>query len=1002
MEKDLCTAFDAFLSPNDEARVEAERFIINMVHENPELYIALFDIYYNSSIDIHKKLSLIIVNYIIRTNFEAISPNLPIFSQNLRLLIIDSDNQDFYRHQSEIVIRIAFAKDDFWEDFPTYLTLYQEYPKLQSFCVFLYVVCCNIERISLQYGPLFNELDHEITLIGLQEHQDPDIKINTIAHITKKISKCNDDTVLQQYQEQSDLICQIAAESADNMDILHFERLWSQFYRLQPRYLDQLFDIALKLLETKELGPSCQMKLLNILISDYLKLTPENLETIINTYFTAQMSVGDIDFNDKIFINLSKVDFIQSYERFKNILLIFLTSNDEYQQYIGLHMINGFVNTYMCHINSIISDLIDFSLQIAPNSIENFQIVTNFLVNYLNFNKLSYEDTEKINNLLYELLTNSSNIDYHYLGAKISQKTGPNPVYFDRFIESFEKIQLDSLPIYFSLLLNLHSVENDMTDEKYDRFFEFLIGIFESSCQKTNELWQQNIENDENEENDEKLDECFDSVILRNTCSNLLCLFSIFNPGRFPEYFEKTIQCFIDLLEKDDMRDIYCDYFSLDDIKSDFTRIFKINTMNFVEILKNSYNVISTAIGIEEIQHILLEIDDSNYTEKDEFYEEFNCFKKEILVTKKRMPIDEIIYNTEIILLPMSMWIYKENNPEIFDQFINLVSYLFRFTKSSHELIILLTRILKRVVKPKRVMYNNENEWYSQICCKTVDNMKIFITEILPSVNIGTHCQSFEAYCNLMKFFMYSEDSFGHDFLNNIILPFYKTFCESSEIGLLNLFSKMIDINYCNEEEIAIMLQIVGAIIERESFYLDPRPALFNLITKISAITNDDTDPFFLFAVQTFTNIKDEPLLFDTKIASANFLLTMLNKNQEKFQEEIFPLLPDIFFVFPCKKFANNFFAEMQKFLNGNEESFTKELYELFIATLAKYLAYQSNPVAIFEFDPSFNVELLKMFGHLLETYFQRFQIDGGLEEFLNVLLPGHPFSIQYILSLQS
>lgn len=264
----------------------------------------------------------------------------------------------------------------------------------------------------------------------------------------------------------------------------------------------------------------------------------------------------------------------------------------------------------------------------------------------------------------------------------------------------------------------------------------------------------------------------------------------------------------------------------------------------------------------------------------------------------------------------------------------------------------------------------------------------------------GTFLQSFEAYCNLMKIFIYSKENYGHAFLSHIILPFYRNFSESSEISILNLFSKMIDYKYCNEEEVAKMIEIVNAIIERGEFYLDARPALFNLITKISTISDDAVDHFLPFAKQTFIKVKDEPLLLETKVASANFLLTMLNKKQEEFQEDdINSLLNEILAVFPCKKFAKEFFVEMKNFLSVNEKSFTRESYDIYIAALSRYLSYQNNAAIIFDFDESLNDELVEMFENLLSTYYQKFNVECGLEGLLNRFLPDHPLSIQYILS---
>lgn len=592
-------------------------------------------------------------------------------------------------------------------------------PNLEIFCIDLYINSYSNKIIFSKYRQIFNELDNTITFVGLQ-HKNIDTKIYTIRHIIKNISKSKNDAVFQYYKEQFNQILQITKESADNMDAQQFETLWSIFYILPPKYLHELFDISFGLLETRKFPPNCQMKLLNIILTDYMKINPMYLEEIITLYFTAQASVEDIDFMNQIFINLSRVDFAQSYELFKTNILSLLESTNEYQQYIGLFMINDFINTYMFYINSEISTIIHCTLQIEPFTIENFKLISNYLVDYLNFNKISYKDAENIYCGILELFVNSASTDFLYQAYKISQKIGPNPIYFDGFIESFDKVQFDSLPIYFSLLLNLYSVENDMSDQKYEPFFEFLTQNFELGCQKLDELWPQL---EEDWRNGELLEQCHQFALLRNTSSNLLYLFSIFNPCRFSGCFEITNQCFIDILRKEYLKEVDDDNFGLSEINKDFARVFKIiKSTNYVDILKDFYRDICNADNDDDIKHIFIEMDNSGYTERSEFWDRF----KDIVKSFRSMTKDEIVYFTNETILPISKWLYKENNQKLHNCFINLILCLFHYSKISYELPIYFTRIIKRIVKPKRVIYNEENEWYSVYCVKIVKCMKLF------------------------------------------------------------------------------------------------------------------------------------------------------------------------------------------------------------------------------------------------------------------------------------
>lgn len=59
----------------------------------------------------------------------------------------------------------------------------------------------------------------------------------------------------------------------------------------------------------------------------------------------------------------------------------------------------------------------------------------------------------------------------------------------------------------------------------------------------------------------------------------------------------------------------------------------------------------------------------------------------------------------------------------------------------------------------------------------------------------------------------------------------------------------------------------------------------------------------------------------------------------------------------------------MKIFIDRNENSFSKDVYELFIITFTRYLSYQENAPFVFKFNIDLHNELIEIFGKLLEIY---------------------------------
>ena len=1018
--EEVCLAFDHSLLKDQEARGNAESFIEEQINENADFYQILFNIFNSSTNAKHKKQSLIYMKIIILDNFKFIKNSLQQFSEQLYEIISNSQDSEFFELEVQIALKtallISLEIKEPWSLLEQLIVLYRENENFFSFCIYLYFFCFNDLNISKYYKKFFREIECEITLLGLK-HDNAEVIIASASHIITCILNSNDESVLKQYEEHYAIIFELA-ENSDCLDEDDFILFWSKIKKIPINHIEKFFDLAISLLSKNEkLNENQKMALLRVLIKNWPIIKErhqKNLEDFINLYFELQSNIEDIDYDPSIFSNFSKIDFNESYEPFMNNIQEFLKDGNEIIQFKGLVMLREFTRVFFSKFNSEISQFINLSLTIIEKTVEHFDWAAAFICEYLEHNKLSYKNEEILHGLAYKCIINSQEEIISYDSYLICKKLEPNPIYFDEFIEAFmsNKIQLEKVPFVLCLLVNLYSPENNLTNEKYEPFIGALCDLINEHSKEFQEIYNEfnefneflkkikkKTEEEEEEEEYEKLirDKLYQSAVHLISISNILLLFSLSNPNKYSENIKSAIQCFIDFSLNDEVREIGKKNTAniIPDIKNNFTQIFKINKIIMIEYLKYQYEQISKIEDIEKLNHILIECEGDNFVATNKYVENF-------VVTYEKnegysnMEINQfIIDDLYFTILPISKWLYRIQDDEIQNKFIKTLYFYVKISGRSYELFIYSTKILKRLAKPERI----NSEKYNQMCSGFNKMMTDFSERSIPKIQPMTYCQCFEGLVNLMIFFIRMKNEYAHTFLVKYIFPFYEEHRETSEIDLLILFTKMIDLKFYNPNEIDAMKQVIDNIIERGKIYLDVRPYLFNLIAKITKIEQENASKYFQFGLETFEKVKEKPIYYKVKAYCAFFLLTCFNQDSEQFKEVI-NLLPNIFSVFPTINIINDLFEEIKIFIDKNKNSFTKEVYELLISTLTRYLSYQENAPLVFKFNIDFHNELIEIFGKLLEVYFNKFE-PGSFEELLQECLPEQPSSVQYILSLQ-
>ena len=123
----------------------------------------------------------------LRWPFDVVRENLADFSHLLDNSIVGSEDQTFYKYQVEIVLQITFRLGVAWDDFPTYLTLFQTHENLIPFSIYLCIQSSTDSNIHPMYNDIFEELNHDIILRWLQ-FPDFDIQLYSTKYFLKYIS----------------------------------------------------------------------------------------------------------------------------------------------------------------------------------------------------------------------------------------------------------------------------------------------------------------------------------------------------------------------------------------------------------------------------------------------------------------------------------------------------------------------------------------------------------------------------------------------------------------------------------------------------------------------------------------------------------------------------------------------------------------------------------------------------------------------------------------------
>ena len=231
----------------------------------------------------------------------------------------------------------------------------------------------------------------------------------------------NDESKLELYKEHYQIIAEFA-EKSNNLDENNFNLFWSQIFDKPTKYIEPFFNLAKSFIYNEELSQNSIIVLLKIMIRNWSLIDHDDLENVINLYFKALSQIEDIDYGAVIFTNLSKIDFFQSYELFKKNISIFLEADDDEIQFKGFVLLSGFTKAFVNQINSEISPFIKISLSLATKSSEHINWIAYFICEYLEYNKLSYEDEVLLHDFIYQCFTKSQDDILNYDAYMICKK----------------------------------------------------------------------------------------------------------------------------------------------------------------------------------------------------------------------------------------------------------------------------------------------------------------------------------------------------------------------------------------------------------------------------------------------------------------------------------------------------------------------------------------------------------------------------------------------------
>ena len=924
-------AFDALLSDDNEIEKQANDFLIEQIYNNPTFYISIIEFYSSTDVPHYRKSSLSVLQKIVVNNFRLDQQNLQDFGGKITNLIQNSQEIIEQRALADIIFQIAIVMKeninfkDHLEYFCEYLIFYRTQNNTIPFCIYLYALLTHDKYFSLRYREFLKKITPEIILNGIQ-YNDIEIQIKSVG-IFCKVSKKIDDDFINTYQEHIDIINQKAENSLEINEVNedYFYNFWSYLCKADREISVPLFEAAHSILHSEKLSSKNRNILYKFIILRSELIKTDFIEDIITNYFNIQFELEDLEASNFIMVNLIKVDKKRSYELFKREFLKYLKEKD-IKKIVCLHLLPYFFLIYKKETINDISEMLRISID---SEIEDEKYLLKslfFLENFLHENEFNTADSILVFDFLVNVMRKYKDDNIQFKVLKVCKNLNNNHIFFEKMIGIFENIGPESYAVYFSILIFLYKIESSINMDKYQPFLTKLIEIFNEYNQKVDEI---NNQLKEDPENLDILEELYKYTLIQGSSGNLILYLWYFNPIQLDKYVKIALENFLNII-KDEY--FLCDddfsYFNLNNIKDDFAEIVKYIKGPTIEFINKNIHQIANCYNMEQLQHFMC----SYLDPKNEFALGFiDAFNTEVdNMEQNKMDTENIVSVLLLEFYPMSKWIYKiTDNLKVHRKYLVFIRMLIQPYTVSFDVCKLMSKILLRIVKPKRIEFNRKNQWYSG-AIKVAQIVAEKMIEIIPEITPTNLCHYFDGFANLVLLFVYTKNDKGHLFLNDFLIPFYFENQETTETEMIDLFSKLIKLEYCNDEEIEKIIEILKNIIERGKIYQEIEMHLFDLMTNLVKIRHIISPLFIDFAIEIFNdNINDESQI-DLNAYCAHFLLSSLNRKPEEFEKKIMPLISEILIVFPIseKHETVQFWLEIKSFIEKYKDKMTEKIYE--------------------------------------------------------------------------
>lgn len=303
------------------------------------------------------------------------------------------------------------------------------------------------------------------------------------------------------------------------------------------------------------------------------------------------------------------------------------------------------------------------------------------------------------------------------------------------------------------------------------------------------------------------------------------------------------------------------------------------------------------------------------------------------------------------------------------------------------------------MIKPKRVAYNEKNQWYTNVVMEVFKMSIEAVTDVLPKVAPSMISAFFTSFIYLMKIFITLNCSFGHFFFAQI-MKCYTLNKGCTEKSIMKIFAEMLSKGYSNEEEKHIIMQASISILTESSLYENASGDAFLIFYYLAKIDQNVYKTFLKTAVDLFIQTKNDPSKFACRCSYSLFIFSSFNADPNVFGC-IAPILPQIFELFPMRQMTiiNLFVDELVTLINGRQEILTKEFTEMIISAILRYISFQAYASIIMKLSEDKHIKLLNALNILIQRHIQQFP-GFDIRSFVASCLPGHEDSIQYILQI--